>query len=193
MSNVPKPGAVPVQRAGIPQTPWFTGDVPALAARLRDAAVSRTDGDCVQAVIYIEAIQEHPRLSTPARARLTAAVLSALQQTRGWDAPLAVPGELPGAMLDPADRPAGENPPDGEVAAIATELRAHTADRPAGDCVQALLYIEAIHDADIPAAEKCQRTMAVIAAVRRLRDWVPVDEHVTRLPSGRPARPEAGS
>ncbi len=185
--------AIPSQRSRkTPALPWFTGDVPAIVARLRAAALERPDGDAVQAVIYIEGIQEHPRLSAPAKARLTAAVLQAVQLVRGWDAPMAEPpadwqppcGEwpdapqqdqvvAPGSCPAPADEDAvaAAAVTRGDVAEIAVGLLEHARARPEGDCVRALVLLSAIHAEDLPAAELNRRTVAVLAAVRQVRGW----------------------
>jgi hypothetical protein len=187
MTTVPKTAVIPAQRSNTASLPWFTGDVSAIAARLRAAASERPDGDCVQAVTYIEAIQEHAKLSGAAKARLTAAVIEAVQLVRGWDAPLAVDDAEPTAApaVDaPAEAPeAGPVPVQeaierGDVPAIAAHLRAGrdryqeaSAYRPDGDCFEAIVLIEGIHDRTLPAAEKNRRTVAVLAAVRAVRGW----------------------
>jgi len=193
MTTVPKTAVIPAQRSTA-SLPWFTGDVPAIAARLRAAAAERPDGDCVQAVIYLEAIQDNARLSGAAKVRLTAAVLEAVQLVRGWDAPLAVeaadsatPADTAGvpyvdALSAPAAAAAEVAPVQeaierGDVPAIAVHLRAgrdrDQEARPDGDCFAAIVLIEAIHDKTLPAAEKNRRTVAVLAAVRAVRGWAP--------------------
>lgn len=107
MPTVPKvkPAAavIPRQRRG---TPAFRGDVAELAGRLRAEAGLRPDGDCVLAIIWIEAIQEERGLSAARRVELTAAVLEAVGVVRGWDAPLAGPVDHPLAgEYQPDERP----------------------------------------------------------------------------------------
>jgi hypothetical protein len=175
--------AIPAQRRGTAALPWFTGDVTAIAARLRAEASVRVDGDCVQAVIFIEAIQEEPKLSAPRKAHLTAAVLEAVQLVRGWAAPLAEPVDHPFAALDradeqpapgPADLPAEQSAPDPDgVEALTAQLQHAEADRPEGSCVQAIVLIEAIHCRDVTPAEMVRLTGVVLAAVRAARGWMP--------------------
>ena len=208
MTTVATPAAViPSQRTPKkPALPWFTGDVCGIAARLRTAVAERPDGDCVQAVVYIEAIQEQERLSAPRKGQLTAAVLQALWMVRNWDAPLAEPPadwHPPAAELSPLPPPPavelGQDVPAaaatgagqadaalepavqelaaverGDVEAIARGLRVQARARPDGECVRAIALIEAIHDDEsLPAAVQAARTVAVIAAVREVRGWLP--------------------
>jgi hypothetical protein len=115
MTTLTSAAAVPSQRSRPKKPAWrslphFTGDVAGIAAALRREAAARPDGDCVQAVIMIEAIQDNEHLAAAAKARLTAVVIAAVQLVRGWDAPLAV-DEPPvaGLPVDPESLPAGNS------------------------------------------------------------------------------------
>lgn len=111
MTTLTSTAAVPSQRSRPKRPSWrglphFTGDVAGIAAALRKEASVRTDGDCVRAVMYVEAIQENEHLTAAAKARLTAAVIAAVQRVRGWDAPLAVEdAAVAGLPADPDPRP----------------------------------------------------------------------------------------
>jgi hypothetical protein len=165
----------------VPKLPWFHGDVAGITARLRAAVTpDRPDGDCVQAVMYMEAIAEQPGLSAARRARLTAAVVEAVQLVRGWVSEPSVGEPVPVDVE--AEPPAAEQAEDvptsdlvlaGDATAVAVRLSHVAETRPDGECVEAVRLIEAIHLQGLAPDETVRATNTVLKAVRIVRGWAP--------------------
>jgi hypothetical protein len=176
----------------VPKLPWFHGEVHEITVRLRAAVTpDRPDGDCVQAVMYIEAIAEQPGLSAARRARLTAAVVEAVQLVRGWvSEPIAgepVPVDadpVPVPVVELVDEvPVAQLAVSGDVVSIVGHLDHAANARPDSECVVAIRLIEAIHERGLAAMETVRLTGAVLQAVRHVRGWAP------DAPPGFDARP----
>ncbi|NMO51987.1 hypothetical protein HH310_12365 [Actinoplanes sp. TBRC 11911] len=78
-------------------------------------------------------------------------------------------------LVDQLDAAAVEGPPGleaierGDVAVLTARLQAAAAAQPKGDCVEAIVLIQVIHDQRVSPAETLRRTRAVLDAVAAVR------------------------